>query len=352
MLTMIPRFSSSQADGFNEKRAYTIDSEKKRSYTLKQYFDVVDDVSRKLKQTETPLKPLEKAFLQSADYFRRGRPADCNEIESLTALRQEYIDTEPTAPKRLQNWLTMLMTPFTKADPLTNLQQRPMMYTTLQAAIDKAKAEKQPVSVMFIDLDYFKQINDTYGHDAGDIVLKETGKRILRNLNRDTDSAYRLGGEELVVIQQGANEEVAKDYAARLLKDLSAITHPVEGDDTTSKEKRSTVNPFLAQIAENRGISASIGIVTVYPNSKTQIPLKDKEKPNKPAEMVPLTSESILSKADYHMYQSKQKRNGIVQSIVQADGTEKIVSQRGKSVLLPKHRDSDDFEYVPPKDES
>ena len=84
-------------------------------------------------------------------------------------------------------------------DPLTNLYNRRYMEETLPLIIANAKRKKNKVGFLMIDIDYFKKINDTYGHDAGDNILK-TVSTILLNSIRESDLAVRFGGEEFLVI--------------------------------------------------------------------------------------------------------------------------------------------------------
>ena len=79
-------------------------------------------------------------------------------------------------------------------DSLTGLHNRHYLSTHLDAVMERMRESGKPVSLLMIDLDHFKQVNDTYGHSVGDEVLKETGQRILRNV-RGFDLAARYGGE-------------------------------------------------------------------------------------------------------------------------------------------------------------
>lgn len=109
-------------------------------------------------------------------------------------------------------------------DPLTALPNRFMFSEILNLAIDSAHRYKRKLAVLFIDLDRFKNINDTLGHDAGDILLKETAAR-LRQCLRTSDVVARLGGDEFVILVQ----EVAEpDQAIRVAqKVLSAAIKPM-----------------------------------------------------------------------------------------------------------------------------
>jgi diguanylate cyclase (GGDEF)-like protein/PAS domain S-box-containing protein len=106
-------------------------------------------------------------------------------------------------------------------DPLTNLFNRRSAEYSLKLMLEKANYEGSNVAVCLVDLDNFKPINDTYGHDAGDIVLIETAKRMTGTL-RNTDLVARLGGDEFLLVLQGASSK--QDFEMLLKKLLQAIT--------------------------------------------------------------------------------------------------------------------------------
>lgn len=93
-------------------------------------------------------------------------------------------------------------------DPLTGLFNRRYTEETLDREVHRAAREKSPLTVMMIDVDHFKKFNDSFGHDAGDQVLRELGL-LLKSQTRGGDVVSRIGGEELVVIVPGASLEQA-----------------------------------------------------------------------------------------------------------------------------------------------
>jgi diguanylate cyclase (GGDEF)-like protein len=105
-------------------------------------------------------------------------------------------------------------------DGLTDLPNLMLFRDRLSVAITMARRSHTEVAVLYVDLDYFKQINDRFGHDAGDRVLKEVATR-LRSCVRDTDTVARLGGDEFVIlltnIQESSNSvEIAKKLISSL----------------------------------------------------------------------------------------------------------------------------------------
>ncbi len=89
-------------------------------------------------------------------------------------------------------------------DPLTGLPNRALFSDRLQSAITNAVRDKTGLALMFIDLDKFKPVNDTYGHGVGDLLLQDVAQRMLQCL-RDSDTVARIGGDEFVVLLRGAN---------------------------------------------------------------------------------------------------------------------------------------------------
>ncbi len=106
-------------------------------------------------------------------------------------------------------------------DTLTDLPNRDLFFNRLDYAISHAERYQHLVALLYIDLDGFKPVNDTFGHDIGDAVLQEVAKRI-KNCIRDTDTAARLGGDEFAVILQDIQQrESASIVAEKIIKSLA-----------------------------------------------------------------------------------------------------------------------------------
>lgn len=100
-------------------------------------------------------------------------------------------------------------------DPLTGLNNRRYMDLQLSHWLHKHLKSDEPVSLLLLDIDYFKRINDTYGHDAGDEVLKEFAQRLIISV-RAIDIPCRMGGEEFVVIMPDTDADAAQMIAERV----------------------------------------------------------------------------------------------------------------------------------------
>lgn len=109
-------------------------------------------------------------------------------------------------------------------DPLTGLPNRTALMERMEQAIARAQRNDKPLAVMFLDLCRFKQINDSYGHDAGDQLLREFAARLSVCI-RKTDTAARLAGDEFVVLLEGVAQGAA-DAPALARKILAAMEEP------------------------------------------------------------------------------------------------------------------------------
>ena len=99
-------------------------------------------------------------------------------------------------------------------DPLTGLNNRRFLETHLKTLVGSAAGRGKPLSLMILDIDHFKAVNDTYGHDAGDEILKGFAARVKKSI-RAGDVFCRLGGEEFIVILPETNIEIAELVAER-----------------------------------------------------------------------------------------------------------------------------------------
>ena len=131
-------------------------------------------------------------------------------------------------------------------DALTQVASRKYLESLLEKGFENATRFNWPLAVLFIDLDHFKAVNDTYGHAAGDEVLRNVG-RILRDLLRDSDTVGRYGGEEFLIVLPGADEMGVNVVAERILSMLRKASHSV-GD---ARMIRVTASIGGALIGEN-----------------------------------------------------------------------------------------------------
>ena len=107
-------------------------------------------------------------------------------------------------------------------DPLTNLFNRRYMEESLERELRREGRSQKPVGIVMLDIDHFKRVNDTYGHDAGDAVLRQLG-HFLKEHTRGGDISCRYGGEEFILILPEASLEQTRLCAERYLQEFRAL---------------------------------------------------------------------------------------------------------------------------------
>jgi diguanylate cyclase (GGDEF)-like protein/PAS domain S-box-containing protein len=183
-----------------------------------------------------------------------------NDADEIIAL--EGIIDDITERRRFEERLSFLA----QYDVLTGLPNRALFYDRLRQAVGRAKREQTMVGLMFLDLDRFKQINDTLGHAAGDRVLKVVADR-LKGFLREVDTIARLGGDEFTVVIEGVSQPEQLSGVAEKIR--NALAEPVDLD------------------GRDMSVSASIGI-TLYPRDGEDI-------------------EHLIKNADIAMYHAKHR---------------------------------------------
>ena len=154
------------------------------------------------------------------------RPIDRNELLARvrTQLRQKKFADGLRANVKASIEMAVV-------DALTGLNNRRYLESHLSALVEQAANRGKPLSFMILDIDHFKAVNDTYGHDAGDEVLKGVAQRVKR-LIRAADLVCRLGGEEFVVVMPETPMEVAQKVAERLRMIVASEPFEIEAGGT------------------------------------------------------------------------------------------------------------------------
>ncbi|MFD2273121.1 diguanylate cyclase domain-containing protein [Undibacterium arcticum] len=164
-------------------------------------------------------------------------------------------------------------------DPLTGLLNRRSLIASLDHAIERAHRNNEPIALLFLDMDRFKSINDTLGHDVGDELLRDVAARIMASV-RKSDLVARLGGDEFVVLMQGMS--TYRDVAKVAEQIVQAATPPFKVGHHQIKTS----------------VTIGIGLFPQDGNS----------------------TQSLMRSADLAMYHAKQERRGSVQFF--SSGTE------------------------------
>jgi two-component system, cell cycle response regulator len=130
-------------------------------------------------------------------------------------------------------------------DALTGLHNRRYMESHLATLVEQSHARGKPLTVLVLDIDFFKSVNDTHGHDAGDDVLREFATRLKKSI-RGIDLACRLGGEEFVVVMPDTDMAVAAMVAERLRRRIAAEPFPIHKGE---RKVEVTISIGLAALA-------------------------------------------------------------------------------------------------------
>lgn len=189
---------------------------------LTRFLDILDDEGR------TQITRAIRGEPMPERYDLRFRSADDSIVigEAQTTLVPggvQGVTRDVTELRSLQADLAALA----MRDPLTGLANRRLLDELFQASLLRAHRSGTPLAVEYIDLDGFKAVNDTYGHDAGDIVLCETARR-LRSTVRGADLVARIGGDEFVIVHE-MNDPSGSGLIERIERALSS---PIDISDT------------------------------------------------------------------------------------------------------------------------
>jgi diguanylate cyclase (GGDEF)-like protein/PAS domain S-box-containing protein len=141
------------------------------------------------------------------------------EITRFIAIKQD-VSERVQVQKMLQHLATH--------DPLTDLPNRSLFFNRLEHAVRLAKRIKSKLAVMFIDLDDFKQVNDTYGHEIGDQLLQAIAQRLKRSV-RESDTVARIGGDEFTILLEFLDDQSGAIKVSRNLLDTAFTPYMIRG---------------------------------------------------------------------------------------------------------------------------
>lgn len=218
-------------------------------------------------------------------HSRRARSVDPETLESLRAVALHLAQYEQR--KRSERALRYV----TSRDALTGLPNRSTLQRDLTRAIKRSSRQNKRLSVMFVDIDRFKRINDSLGHGAGDAVIKTCAAR-LSSVLREDDVIARFGGDEFVLV-------------------LEHLTSAADAAIVADKVLATCAEPFIVDGHELH-VTASVGM-SVYPEDGAD-------------------AESLLKNADAAMYRAKEKGRGAYEfyaAQMNAQGTERLMLESG-----------------------
>ncbi|GAB4484204.1 MAG: diguanylate cyclase [Thermodesulfovibrionales bacterium] len=156
-------------------------------------------------------------------------PKPYNELELnariYASLRTKALQDELKAKNNQLEELLYKVEYMAITDVLTGLFNRRRFHDVVGKEFERAKRYAMPLSIIMLDIDHFKQVNDRYGHQAGDGVLKQISEIILKSI-REVDTASRFGGEEFIVVLPNTDRKDALTVAERMRKTISETAFP------------------------------------------------------------------------------------------------------------------------------
>ncbi len=185
-----------------------------------------------------------------------------NELEDKVKARTQAIEQSRQEAEHLA-----------RRDPLTGLLNRRALFELASCQFSEAVKQGSPLSVIMLDIDHFKAVNDNYGHAAGDIVLQKVAETLETYL-RDDDLKARMGGEEFVLIMASTEQAIALQMAERLRQQIASMSIKVNGNSIR--------------------ISSSFGVATL--NAEESL-------------------EQLMDQADQALYQAKRNGRNRVETI-------------------------------------
>lgn len=203
-----------------------------------------------------------------------------NHFDKITTKEFEYLEEitqqAQTTLKRAKSYIEVLE--FATLDALTGYNNRHQFEKRLKETTASAKRRNEPLCCIMSDIDFFKKVNDTYGHSVGDCVLKNVAKTIKKEL-RESDIASRYGGEEFVFLLPHTNIAEAQIVAQRLRKSV--------------ENKKINIEDYKIENVKEISVTISIGVSEFDKNDKD--------------------AETLYKKADDALYQAKEQgRNRVI----------------------------------------
>lgn len=251
-------------------------------FIAKPFVHLLGSIQSLINAQHTSPDPLSKEFLitlthgleqfkAKSDSLLREKDTIVNElIESKKLLEKYSNNLEEMVEQRTEilKWLSI-------TDPLTGLYNRRYFIEQIELEFKRAKRYNRDLSLLMLDIDHFKAVNDNYGHQVGDIVLRKISSIIINQL-RDSDLAFRYGGEEFMVILPETKPDDAMNVAKRMKQEIMETRHDYRNF--------------------NFKVTASIGIVSVKDMLDTFETVDD-----------------IIKKVDDNLYKAKNSgRNTII----------------------------------------
>lgn len=237
----ITNISSALCSVLNIKKNKILNTTNSYFFTNKEYYENFENIifSGKNYKGEIPIK------IENQDFWY--------EIEIIPNFNEDYI----------LNYFSIFLTNVSDKkeiervailDTLTGLYNRNYFEKIFDKEINRAKRDKKELSMLMLDIDHFKKFNDTYGHQEGDLALKEVSNLILNHAKRSYDYAFRIGGEEFVLLSYQKDYELLKSYSLKLIKEVEKLKIP---HINNSASKYVTISAGAAQFSKNNHLASN-----------------------------------------------------------------------------------------------
>jgi diguanylate cyclase (GGDEF)-like protein len=234
--------------------------------TRKELQDIPVILVTGVKDQDTKIRGLERG---ASDYLTK--PFDPGELIARVKVQLKIKSLQDSLKKS-----NMALMELSNTDPLTRLSNRRFLMKTLEKELQRCERSQKGLALIMVDVDHFKRINDSYGHQQGDVVLKALADQMKGSL-RDYDMAARFGGEEFALVLPETVIDEAVHVANRLRVAVSDLRFPGEYHDIR--------------------LTISLGVAT-YPHNKIR------------------TVDDLIREADRALYNAKEKGRNRVETIL------------------------------------
>jgi len=202
---------------------------------------------------------LSRKLKQSFSRYEKKISRKNNQLIELNNTLEEKVQKRTNELEQMKNDFEKLAT----TDTLTQINNRYSLMNLLSSEISRSHRYSSPLSIIMYDIDFFKKVNDTYGHDIGDTVLVSLSNIVKKNL-RDIDIVGRYGGEEFLVVLPNTKIDDAKFFANRIRKEVEFYSFDTIGSITISLglaelKKGETIDEVFKRVDELMYVSKNNG---------------------------------------------------------------------------------------------
>jgi diguanylate cyclase (GGDEF)-like protein len=247
---------SSELEYLRENEGYSVRSknisEIKEAEELNPYVIILDVSKEALKDTLVRNKFPAPVLIKSDEIFENTTVRAEAYDYILTPINKNELKVRVETLlkiKELKNEIEVVST----TDNLTGLYNRKYLHERLEAELSRAKRYNTPLSLLLVDIDFFKVVNDMYGYDWGDVLLKEITEILKRHIRKE-DILTRYGDEEFIVVLPNTDEDNAFIFSERFRRDIEKMEFFPDGEDERHPITISggiSCYPFLENVDEN-----------------------------------------------------------------------------------------------------